>query len=70
MVVKGNRRTCEGNLMVFLFFPNRLNDFKDTPTSSLTINQFLEIDLEHEHDPPSFIVSKKRVKKKSVKVIR
>ena len=40
----------------------RLYDFRDTPSSSLTINQFMEVDLEQEHDPPSFRTAKKRAK--------
>ena len=40
----------------------RLGDFKDTPSSRLTIEEFLKIDLEQEHDPPSFTESKKKAK--------
>ena len=40
----------------------RLGDFKDTPSSRLTIDEFLKIDLEQEHDPPCFLEAKKRVK--------
>lgn len=40
----------------------RLGDFRDTPSSRLTIEEFLKIDLEQEHDPPSFTESKKRAK--------
>ena len=46
----------------------RLYDFRDTPSSSLTISQFMAIDLEQEHDPPSFMVTKKKPKTKSDKV--
>jgi hypothetical protein len=45
----------------------RLYDFGGTPSSSLTISQFMEIDLEKEHDPPSFLVTKKKSKSKSDK---
>ena len=40
----------------------RLGDFKDTASSRLTIDEFLKIDLEQEHDPPSFNEAKKRSK--------
>jgi len=40
----------------------RLGDFRDTPSSRLTIDEFLKIDLEQEHDPPSFTEAKKRAK--------
>ena len=40
----------------------RLVDFKDTPSSRLTIEEFLKIDLEQEHDPPSYAEAKRRTK--------
>ena len=40
----------------------RLVDFKDTPSSRLTIDEFLKIDLEQEHDPPSYAEAKRRTK--------
>lgn len=40
----------------------RLGDFKDTASSRLTIDEFLKIDLEQEHDPPSFSDAKKKTK--------
>jgi transcription factor IIIB subunit 2 len=40
----------------------RLGDFKDTASSRLTIDEFLKIDLEQEHDPPSFNEAKKKSK--------
>ncbi|EGG20166.1 TATA box-binding protein-associated factor [Cavenderia fasciculata] len=33
----------------------RLKEFKDTPSAALTIDEFDAIDVETEHDPPSFI---------------
>ncbi|CAK8678318.1 unnamed protein product [Clavelina lepadiformis] len=33
----------------------RLTEFESTPSSKLTINEFMNIDLEAEHDPPAFI---------------
>ena len=44
----------------------RLGDFRDTPSSRLTIDEFLKIDLEQEHDPPSFTEAKKRSKHQPV----
>ena len=44
----------------------RLGDFKDTPSSRLTIEEFLKIDLEQEHDPPSFTEAKKKAKQQLV----
>jgi len=44
----------------------RLGDFKDTASSRLTIDEFLKIDLEQEHDPPSFNEAKKRSKQQQL----
>lgn len=52
--------TISGLSMVFLFF--RLCDFKDTPSSRLTIEDFLQINLEQEHDPPSYSEARKKPK--------
>ncbi len=46
----------------------RLGDFKDTASSRLTIDEFLKIDLEQEHDPPSYVEAKKRAKQKGSSV--
>ena len=40
----------------------RLGDFRHTASSNLTIDEFLKIDLEQEHDPPSFSEAKKKGK--------
>ncbi|KAJ7330777.1 transcription factor TFIIIB subunit brf1 [Desmophyllum pertusum] len=40
----------------------RLGDFRDTPSSQLTIDEFQKIDLEEEQDPPSFTQARKRAK--------
>ena len=42
----------------------RLGDFNNTASSRLTIDDFLKIDLEQEHDPPSYLVSKKKLRNK------
>lgn len=40
----------------------RLGDFRDTPSSQLTIDEFQTIDLEEEQDPPSFTQARRRAK--------
>ena len=40
----------------------RLSEFECTPSSKLTISEFMEIDLEAEHDPPAFINSRIKAK--------
>ena len=40
----------------------RLGDFRDTPSSQLTIDEFQTIDLEEEQDPPCFTQARKRAK--------
>ncbi|KAM8833393.1 BRF1 general transcription factor IIIB subunit a isoform 1-T1 [Synchiropus picturatus] len=41
-------KVCEGTLR------KRLSEFEDTPTSMLTIEEFMRMDLEQECDPPCF----------------
>ncbi|KAM3870912.1 transcription factor IIIB 90 kDa subunit-like [Diretmus argenteus] len=41
-------KVCETTLR------KRLTEFEDTPTSQLTIAEFMKTDLDHECDPPSF----------------
>lgn len=44
-----------------LFFSvYRLSEFKATPSSQLTIEEFQTVDLEEEQDPPAFTASKRR----------
>lgn len=38
----------------------RLSEFKATPSSQLTIEEFQTVDLEEEQDPPAFTASKRR----------
>ena len=52
--------------MIFFVQCARLGDFKDTPSSRLTIDEFLKIDLEQEHDPPCFLEAKKRSKQQQI----
>ncbi|KAM6992601.1 transcription factor IIIB 90 kDa subunit-like [Tautogolabrus adspersus] len=40
----------------------RLTEFEDTPTSQLTIDEFMRVDLEQECDPPSFIAAQHKAK--------
>ncbi|KAJ7990944.1 hypothetical protein DPEC_G00292130 [Dallia pectoralis] len=51
-------KVCEATLR------KRLNEFEDTPTSQLTIEEFMKVDLDQECDPPSFVAGqrKKRMK--------
>ncbi|KAI5108417.1 BRF1, RNA polymerase III transcription initiation factor a, partial [Silurus meridionalis] len=46
--VIGVVKVCEATLR------KRLSEFEDTPTSELTIDEFMRVDLEQECDPPSF----------------
>ncbi|XP_064317001.1 transcription factor IIIB 90 kDa subunit isoform X2 [Phalacrocorax carbo] len=49
-------KVCESTLR------KRLTEFEDTPTSQLTIDEFMKIDLEEECDPPSFTAGQKKLK--------
>ncbi|KAI4905011.1 hypothetical protein NFI96_003636 [Prochilodus magdalenae] len=46
--VIGVVKVCEATLR------KRLSEFEDTPTSELTIEEFMKVDLDQECDPPSF----------------
>lgn len=48
--------------------PLRLTEFEDTPTSQLTIDEFMRVDLEQECDPPSFTAGQHKVKMQQVSV--
>lgn len=39
---------------------DRLSEFKATPSSQLTIEEFQTVDLEEEQDPPAFTASKRK----------
>lgn len=43
-----------GGLTAGLCCRFRLTEFGDTPTSQLTIEEFMKVDLEQECDPPCF----------------
>ncbi|XP_061785883.1 BRF1 general transcription factor IIIB subunit b isoform X1 [Nerophis lumbriciformis] len=49
--VIGVVKVCQATLR------KRLTEFEDTPTSQLTIDEFMKVDLEQECDPPSFTAS-------------
>ncbi|XP_031438084.1 BRF1 RNA polymerase III transcription initiation factor subunit b [Clupea harengus] len=49
-------KVCEATLR------KRLTEFEDTPTSQLTIDEFMRVDLEQECDPPSFIAGQRKVR--------
>lgn len=46
--------------------PLRLTEFEDTPTSQLTIDEFMRVDLEQECDPPSFTAGQHKAKMQQV----
>lgn len=46
--------------------PWRLTEFEDTPTSQLTIDEFMRVDLEQECDPPSFTAAQHKAKMQQV----
>ncbi|MCI4389436.1 hypothetical protein PGIGA_G00097950 [Pangasianodon gigas] len=54
--VIGVVKVCEATLR------KRLTEFEDTPTSHLTIDEFMRVDLEEECDPPSFVAGQKKLK--------
>ncbi|XP_075049160.1 transcription factor IIIB 90 kDa subunit [Mixophyes fleayi] len=49
-------KVCESTLR------KRLTEFEDTPTSQLTIDEFMKIDLDQECDPPSFTAGQRKVR--------
>lgn len=48
----------------------RLLEFEETPTAELTLEEFNEVDLESECDPPCFTEGKKRAAELQTKVRR
>ncbi|XP_077092732.1 BRF1 general transcription factor IIIB subunit a [Siphateles boraxobius] len=55
-------KVCEATLR------KRLNEFEDTPTSELTIEEFMKVDLEQECDPPSYTAGIKKQKLKQIEL--
>ncbi|XP_010792715.1 transcription factor IIIB 90 kDa subunit-like [Notothenia coriiceps] len=62
--IVGVVKVCESTLR------KRLIEFEDTPTSQLTIEEFMKMDLEQECDPPCFTegLIKKKVKNYGIDV--
>ena len=54
---------------IALFFPCRLAEFEATSSSGLTVEEFQNIDLEEEADPPCFTESRKKAKLQQVKTM-
>lgn len=46
----------------------RLLEFGETPSSALTLDEFLTVDLEEEQDPPAFKAARRRDKDRLQKV--
>ncbi|XP_017263066.1 BRF1 RNA polymerase III transcription initiation factor subunit a isoform X2 [Kryptolebias marmoratus] len=55
-------KVCESTLR------KRLNEFEDTPTSQLTIEEFMRIDLDQECDPPCFTAGLKKKKYQQLEI--
>ncbi|XP_040334344.1 transcription factor IIIB 90 kDa subunit isoform X3 [Herpailurus yagouaroundi] len=53
-------KVCESTLR------KRLTEFEDTPTSQLTVDEFMKIDLEEECDPPSYTAGQRKLRLKQV----
>ncbi|KAB0795642.1 hypothetical protein PPYR_02659 [Photinus pyralis] len=47
----------------------RLMEFGDTPSSALTLDEFMTVDLEEEQDPPSFKAARKKDKERLQKLM-
>ncbi|XP_053358087.1 BRF1 RNA polymerase III transcription initiation factor subunit a [Clarias gariepinus] len=54
--VIGVVKVCEATLR------KRLNEFEETPTSELTIDEFMRVDLDQECDPPSFKAGQRKLR--------
>ncbi|XP_036061382.1 transcription factor IIIB 90 kDa subunit isoform X3 [Onychomys torridus] len=56
-------KVCESTLR------KRLTEFEDTPTSQLTIDEFMKIDLEAECDPPSYTAGQRKLRMKQLEQV-
>ncbi|XP_057586605.1 transcription factor IIIB 90 kDa subunit isoform X2 [Hippopotamus amphibius kiboko] len=56
-------KVCESTLR------KRLTEFEDTPTSQLTVDEFMKIDLEAECDPPSYTAGQKKLRVKQLEQV-
>ncbi|KAF3700744.1 Transcription factor IIIB 90 kDa subunit [Channa argus] len=55
-------KVCESTLK------KRLTEFEDTPTSQLTIEEFMKMDLEQECDPPCFTAGLRKKKARELEI--
>uniref|UniRef100_A0A8C9JM07 Transcription factor TFIIB cyclin-like domain-containing protein n=1 Tax=Panthera tigris altaica TaxID=74533 RepID=A0A8C9JM07_PANTA len=46
-----------------------LTEFEDTPTSQLTVDEFMKIDLEEECDPPSYTAGQRKLRLKQLEQV-
>ncbi|XP_055969665.1 transcription factor IIIB 90 kDa subunit [Sorex fumeus] len=56
-------KVCESTLR------KRLTEFEDTPTSQLTVDEFMKVDLEEECDPPSYTAGQRRLRMKQLEQV-
>ncbi|XP_025299742.1 transcription factor IIIB 90 kDa subunit isoform X2 [Canis lupus baileyi] len=56
-------KVCESTLR------KRLTEFEDTPTSQLTVDEFMRIDLEGECDPPSYTAGQRKLRLKQLEQV-
>ncbi|XP_070449080.1 transcription factor IIIB 90 kDa subunit isoform X4 [Equus przewalskii] len=56
-------KVCESTLR------KRLTEFEDTPTSQLTVDEFMKIDLEEECDPPSYTAGQRKLRMKELEQV-
>lgn len=53
---------------ILKIFNFRLMEFGDTPSSALTLEEFMTVDLEEEQDPPAFKAARKKDRERLQKV--
>ncbi|KAI5937012.1 transcription factor IIIB 90 kDa subunit isoform X1 [Manis javanica] len=56
-------KVCESTLR------KRLTEFEDTPTSQLTVDEFMKMDLEEECDPPSYTAGQRKLRLKQLEQV-
>ncbi|XP_033277583.1 transcription factor IIIB 90 kDa subunit isoform X1 [Orcinus orca] len=56
-------KVCESTLR------KRLTEFEDTPTSQLTVDEFMKVDLEEECDPPSYTAGQRKLRMKQLEQV-
>ncbi|KAG8514468.1 Transcription factor IIIB 90 kDa subunit, partial [Galemys pyrenaicus] len=61
--VVGVVKVCESTLR------KRLTEFEDTPTSQLTVDEFMKTDLEGECDPPSYTAGQRKLRLKQLEQV-